>query len=590
MYHLDRSGKIINRKFFHFLFPTVLSTIAISLNEFVDSIIVSQLLGTGAMSMVNMGYPVMLAYAVFYTLLGVGGSVLYGKLAGEQNMDRAGRIFSVTFTAALVVSVLVSAAGLIFLDPLSRVLCGHENLLEVFRPYLRFVLYSGVLIIPIQVIISFLTAFGRPGLGTAVNITANGVNLVLDYVYIRFLGTNLKGAAMATFSGYAVGLVMILIALAVGKVRFPFRRFPVSDFRKLPSILARGGAPALNQFGYCVKTAFCNSLATAVAGLAGVAVFTLCMQAVSIASIFIAGIICAMLPIAASLQGQRDYSGIRILLSTVLKLQFAVNAAIVVVLELFPQLILFLYNVDPAYHDAAVTGLRIFSLMFIFRGFVMLWMYYFQVSNRKVYAAVIGILDAFAGIIPLSLLLTRFWGINGLWASFPVLSILMLAGILLVNSILSRKHPAKYRGLLLLEREDSSVPVFDSSCPLESGAIAENARRLQAFCAEHIRDSRLAALAALAAEEMSVYSMSMKAQTEVDMLDLLVKIDPDEILMDFRTMGKPFDLSSAPAEPFSSADTLKKIASSVEYVYNIGLNQTRIRISRNRENQEEKEA
>ncbi len=48
-----RSGNI-NKKLFQFLLPSLLSGIAISLNEFVDSIIVSQLLGADAMSMVGM--------------------------------------------------------------------------------------------------------------------------------------------------------------------------------------------------------------------------------------------------------------------------------------------------------------------------------------------------------------------------------------------------------------------------------------------------------------------------------------------------------------------------------------------------------
>ncbi len=48
-----RSGNI-NKKFFQFILPSLLTGLAFSLNEFVDSIIVSQLLGADAMSMVEM--------------------------------------------------------------------------------------------------------------------------------------------------------------------------------------------------------------------------------------------------------------------------------------------------------------------------------------------------------------------------------------------------------------------------------------------------------------------------------------------------------------------------------------------------------
>ncbi|MBQ3317991.1 MAG: hypothetical protein IJG69_08650, partial [Spirochaetales bacterium] len=78
-----RNGRIITRKFFRYVVPMVMSTIAISLNEFVDSILVSQLLGSDAMAMVGMGCPLMLSFAVIYVMLGIGGSVLYAKNAGE---------------------------------------------------------------------------------------------------------------------------------------------------------------------------------------------------------------------------------------------------------------------------------------------------------------------------------------------------------------------------------------------------------------------------------------------------------------------------------------------------------------------------
>ena len=48
-----RNGRIITRKFFRYVVPMVMSTIAISLNEFVDSMLVSNLLDSDAMAIVN---------------------------------------------------------------------------------------------------------------------------------------------------------------------------------------------------------------------------------------------------------------------------------------------------------------------------------------------------------------------------------------------------------------------------------------------------------------------------------------------------------------------------------------------------------
>lgn len=42
-------------------------------------------------------------------------------------------------------------------------------------------------------------------------------------------------------------------------------------------------------------------------------------------------------------------------------------------------------------------------------------MYYFQVISKKAYAIIISMIDGFAGIIPLALILTSFMGITGIY-------------------------------------------------------------------------------------------------------------------------------------------------------------------------------
>ena len=577
-----RSGRIITRKFFRYLVPMIMSTIAISLNEFVDSIIVSQLLGAEAMALVNLGSPIMLAFAVMYSILGVGGSILYGKYAGEQNQHQAGKTFTVTFIAACAAAVLLTAIGLLLFNPLCNALCMDADLLPEFMPYMRILLISGLLIIPLQVVIYFLSVLGRPGLGMAVNLTANGVNLLADYIFIRFLDTGLKGAAMATFTGYLTGILIVIVALLCRKLSFPFRRIGRHDLKIIPSALARGAAPAASQLGYCIKISFCNSIAIYLAGIKGLMVYSLCMQAVSIASIIIAGITEAMVPIASSLQGQRDFNGIRILLRTVFKVQFLANLVFVALMEIWPQLLLAIYNIPEAFRDEALAGLRIFSLMFIVRGFIIVFMYYFQISGRKLYALLISLTDGFAGLIPIALLTTGLFGIKGLWMAFPILAAVMLVMILVINTIVSCRKNSRYHGILLLEKEDEKIATFDATIRLDDESISRNSRELQKFCRNYIRDDTLPALIAVAAEEMSVYSMSMKDRCSLDELDILVKIYPKEILMDFRTMGKPFNIATAHQQGFSNALMLKRIASKEEYGYIVGMNQTRIHIGRKR--------
>lgn len=580
MSRFDRSGRLVNRKFYHFLIPTVLSTVAISLNEFVDSIIVSNLLGSDAMSMVNMGYPAMLTFAVIYTLVGVGGSVVYAELTGKQEIQKARMSFSAVMLASVIIALCITVLGVVFLNPLSAIICRDERLLVQFTPYMRVLVVSGILIIPLQVLISFLPALGNPGAGTAINITANVVNLFMDYFYIRFFNTGLKGAAMATFTGYVAGLVLAMALVLTKKVEIPLARFELSEYRKFPDTIFRGAAPALNQLGYCIKVAFCNNLAMVLAGITGVGVFTLCMQTVSIISIFMGGIIGAMMPIMAALNGQGDYKGMRLLLKNVFLIQFVSNLVLVLILEIFPGIILFIYNVESELRDPAILGLRIFSIMFIFRGFVIVFMYYFQIISKKAYAVIISIIDGFAGIIPLALILTSFMGIAGIWVSFALLSVLLLLGILITNYLIAARSEGRFRGFLMYEYEEERIPVYDATVLLNEKDIAENAENLQDFFREKLTNPDLSTIIAVASEEMGIYTMNMKDKSLLDEFDLLVKVYENEVIMDIRSIGNPFDITSSPAEEYSGVDVLRKIVESIDFAYVTGMNQTRIKIKR----------
>ena len=577
-----RNGSILKVKFFTFLLPTVMSIMAMSLNEFVDSLIVSNLINSDAMSLITMASPLVTAYGVVYTLLGIGGSALYAVYSGRHDIKRADSVFSVTFITASLISVIILLGGIIFLNPMTASMCKAPEYYPEFIPYVKGLIFSAIVIIPVQVIIYFMPAFGCPGKGTIINIAANVINLLMDYVYIGICGMGLEGAAYATLTGYAAGFIIVLFFHFTKEIRLPLAKINSKEFKILLEICSTGLPSAMNQIGYCIKIAFVNSLAFGLAGMAGVTTFSVCMQAVSMVSILIGGVIDATIPMSASLYGQRDFAGIRILMKTAMTVQFTANLIALVFFEAFPKLVLDMYNVGGDMTEPAIIGLRIFSLSFITRGFILMYMCLFPVNGRKGYAFIISLFDGFLGIIPLSLILTRFHGINGLWEAFALLPALMLAVILVVNLVISARSGGKYSRFMLIEKEDTTVPVFDCTIMMSREDISELAGNIESFCESQDLEPRLTTLTALVSEEMSVYTLENSHDTKVQSIDIILKIFPDYVLMDFRSIGKAYDLSSMPENKndFSSMTVLRKIASSFEYNYTLGMNQTRIKVDR----------
>lgn len=575
-----RSNRLLFRKMLEYLFPTMLTMAALSLNEFVDSMMVSNLLGSNAMAVVGLGSPVMLCYAALYTLLGNGGATLYALSIGKRDTETAGKAFHLSILTALAVGVLLLATGFVCFEPLAKLLCSDASLMGDFRPYLRTLLFSAPFIITILTLVEFLPPSGAPKIATAINVVANGVNLLLDYVYIRFFGMGVEGAAWATLTGYIVSILLIVYVVLRRKARIHHCRAGRGDLRILGNLAGLGGAPAVSQLGFALKFAFCNGQAVLYGGSVGVVAYSLCNQTISIVSIFLAALVGASMPLIAVLHGQRDFRGENGMLKMVMGANAALSAVCFGAFLFFAKPLAGLYNITGGPElELAVKAVRIFSIMYLFRGFYMVFMKYLQVMGYKGYSMFISIFDGFGGIIPIAFLLGKLMGMDGLWWAFPITSAILLGAMLICNGSIVRRSGGKLKTWLLSSQEDEAEAVFDATIFEDGQSISDASRALMDFCIEGGIDRRSANHAALTLEEMAIYTRNRLRRD--DYMDILARLYPEKIEIDFRTLGNSFDpLASAPEDVSENIRLLRGIAGKLEYDYIMGMNCTRIEIVR----------
>ena len=103
----SRSNRLLRKKFFQYLLPTMITYAALSLNEFVDSMLVSNLLDSDAMAIISLGMPVMLVMAAAYSLLGNGGATVYALSLGKRDHETAGRSLTCATAAGLALGLLL---------------------------------------------------------------------------------------------------------------------------------------------------------------------------------------------------------------------------------------------------------------------------------------------------------------------------------------------------------------------------------------------------------------------------------------------------------------------------------------------------
>lgn len=450
-------NKNLNNIFLKFLIPSILTAVAISLNEFVDGIVVANLLGNDALGLLNLAMPILLLYAMFAIVVGIGGSVKYASFIGELKKENAGGVFSLALVYSVVVSLIFIILAVFFNTEVSNFLSSNVNYGGHYYLLVKIMLLSAPIIIITQSIIYFLPVAGKPEYATLIIAVSNIINLMFDFIFIRGFSMGVEGSALATTVGYIIGAIIIILLIKMKKASIITSKVSNIGWGLFIPIFLIGLPSAIGQLSFVVKTFFGNYISSFFAGISGVTAFSVCIQTMSMTGIIVSGLVSTIIPIVGFLYGQKDFHAIKTILDMGMKIQIVFSILFFLLLELFPQAVLAMFNVyEPNLAAMTVNGLRIFSALYLFRGTIVLFISYAQIIGRKIYSISLSILDGFAVLIILTYILAPFMGLNALWVSFALSELLILIGIIAVNWYIDRKSP-NLEGFFLVEKVEDEV-------------------------------------------------------------------------------------------------------------------------------------
>lgn len=177
---LDR--KITLGSLLKFAAPTIASTLLMEIYGIIDGLFVVHLVGTDALSAVNISFPLILVTIAIGMMFGTGGSALVARQLGQKRELTARQNFSLTVLVALGAGVLFSVLGLMFLKPLLIFLGANEQLFPYCYEYAYVCLFFMPLALFTGTFSMFYITRGRAVLGLIFSSIGGITNVILDYV------------------------------------------------------------------------------------------------------------------------------------------------------------------------------------------------------------------------------------------------------------------------------------------------------------------------------------------------------------------------------------------------------------------------
>lgn len=419
----------VNKLLVRFSTPSVISMVISSSYSLVDSIFIGRL-GPVALAAIAVASPLMMIYNAIGQGTGIGAASLVGRRLGEKNYAAANRAACVGITSFFMVGGLMGIICLLSLDWLLRLFGADDSVLPLARSYM--IVETGFIVLDFLhlTLAELIRAEGHPVIASSAIITSGIANCIFDPILMFGLGPvpalGIAGAAFATSVGRALGIMMLLTHLLSGKTAYQFHpKYFVPDFKIFIDIYRVGIASIARRTCGSISHIVANRVA-APFGVVPLAVLGVIFRTSSLANQPSMGLGQGMLPLVAYNYGARQVKRIgEVVLKSVMA-SFVWASFCWVIALLLATNVMSIFSSDPDFVAEGGRAFRIFSLVFFSVGVQQILGYFFQGIGRGLPALILGLSRQLIFMVPLLLILTSLFGLNGMWAAFPVADMLGL--------------------------------------------------------------------------------------------------------------------------------------------------------------------
>ena len=194
---------------------------------------------------------------------------LYFPEAGRTEYGRSFADGILWLFLALIAGAVLMAGGLIFTEPLARLLGSTETILPYAMDYLRYILIGAPYMTASLVLNNQLRFQGNAFYGMIGIVVGAVINIILDPVLIFGMGMGIAGAAVATIISQFISFLIFPNLPEGGRIRVPWGNFR-PDFHFFKEVF-RGGFPSLCRQGLASVATIALNVAAGVYGDAAIA-------------------------------------------------------------------------------------------------------------------------------------------------------------------------------------------------------------------------------------------------------------------------------------------------------------------------------
>ena len=417
----------LTKQYFKYVSQNIFGLLGTSCYILADTYFISQAAGTSGVALLNLCLPIYNFIFAIGSMLGLGAATRYAILRAQGD-ERSERYFSNALLWALVFALPFMLAGIFCPEVLLRLMGGDAEIVALGVGYARIFLLFTPFFMCNYIVSAFVRNDGDPSLAMVATLSGSLFNVVFDYIFMFPMGLGLAGAALAT-------AVAPIISIGICSRHFFKKENTVQFVRQLPSAKLLGQSCQLGISGFVgemssgVTTTVFNFLLLGLAGNVAVAAYGVIANFALVATAIFNGVAQGAQPLVSECYGKSDRAGAKKLLLLGSCTALVLAAVLYGIIFGFTDGLVGVFNSEHSAQMAefAHMGMRLYFIGYFFAGFNIVAAGYLSATNRPVEASVTSICRGMVAIVACSLVLSRLFGMNGVWAAFPASELLTAA-------------------------------------------------------------------------------------------------------------------------------------------------------------------
>ena len=426
---MELGTKSISKLLFSMAIPAITAQVINLLYNMIDRMYIGHIpeVGATALTAVGVTMPIIMVISAFAALVSMGGAPRSSIMMGKGDKDTAEKILGNCTTALVLISVTLTAVGLIFGEKMLMTFGASENTIKYALDYLNIYAFGTLFVQLALGLNAFITAQGFAKMSMLTVLVGAVLNIILDPIFIFGFNMGVKGAALATVISQGVSALLVMKFLTGNKTLLKIKKeYLKIDFKVLLPCIALGLSPFIMQSTESILAISFNTSLLKYGGDLAVGAMTILSSVMQFSMLPLVGLTQGATPIISFNYGAGNSKRVKETFLLLLKVSLVYSVGLWAIAMLSPQIFAKMFTKDVELINTSIKAMRIYMAASLLFGIQISCQQTFIALGNAKASVFLAILRKIILLIPLIYILPLFLQnkVNAVFLAEPVADII----------------------------------------------------------------------------------------------------------------------------------------------------------------------